>query len=109
MKCAIRCESLLLQKAIEKFLYPHVTSFSDADIVVCDKKYDSTKPVLIINKPFTKEELYNQIDRFIEKLDVSELSSDDAKWGKIEPKIEKLTTAYVKKLMEIIQENYERK
>jgi hypothetical protein len=109
MKCAIRCESLLLQKTVEIFLRPHLSTFNEADIVISDKNYESKKPVLILNKPFTKEDIYRQIDHLMETLDASPLECKSNKWEKIEPKIEKLTSAYVKKMMEIIQEHYEGK
>jgi transcriptional regulator len=82
VKLYIKCDSLLLKKALEGFLTNHVVSYAEAEIVICDKKVIANKPTLIVNHskkadlkvPFTKAELYWALEECYMKMLEYEIS-----------------------------------
>ncbi len=76
MKIALLCDSLLLQKSLETYLKGHIVSKEYADLIICDKRSTSDKPLFLVSHsrnaelkvPFTKAELFWALEEFYIKM-----------------------------------------
>lgn len=120
------CESVLLKRAIERFLGGAVTTLNACDMVISDKprtfyqtansqtansQTANSKPALIIgehlHKPFTKSQLLLMIERFDKLTQIKNASnelveSNDNKES-LQEAIAKLTDRFAKELLELIK------
>ena len=96
MKFQIKCKSLLLQKALEEFLKDYI---SDEGLVISDEKGD----IIIgkdIKKPFSKEQLLNQLK------EIYYIKSNSKSF---EEKLDSLIDEFSYKLKLLIKEEYGKK
>lgn len=71
MKVAIECQSPLLQRSLEQFLAPYLSTIKQCDVVVSDKQSTFSKPMLFISsksdadlvKPFSKSQLMLALEK----------------------------------------------
>lgn len=71
MKVAIECQSPLLQRSLEQFLAPYLSTLKQCDVVVSDKRGSYAKPLLYISsqsdadliKPFSKSQLLLALEK----------------------------------------------
>lgn len=131
MKIAIDCESPLLQKSLEIFLEPYLSSYRQCNIVIRDKKVpDESKKSLYISsnsdadliKPFSKSQLIMSIDNLIERKDsLKEMSSmidemdkelsfydENRDFSILQRRIEMLTNEYQHNIIKAIKAFYEK-
>ncbi len=131
MKVAVQCASPLLQKSLEIFLKPHLSSLKQCDVVLRDRKVDDGehKSIYIssdadadIKKPFSEAELKLVLHKFMNQ----ESNSDDematlAKAGHeisesssvndfelLEARIDQLTQEYKENILKTIKVFYEK-
>lgn len=115
MKVAVICRSYLLKKGVQKFLGSDLATLAEADLVVTDCDETTGKPTLVIGgsghgalgRPFTKAQLAAALDRVASSVRTQTGYERRVDWDALEAKIDKLTRAYNKKLLEIIRESYE--
>lgn len=117
MKISIKCNSLILEKALELFLKEFITPFKQADIVVSDHFFKSEVPLFLlkgegakVSFPFSKTTLLLALEDFYQKktgLKKRETSKKDFKL--LEKKLEDLTSSYHFKIVEAVREFYEGK
>jgi len=96
LKFQIKCKSLLLQKALEEFLKDYI---SDDGLVISDEKGD----IIIgkdIKKPFSKEQLLNQLK------EIHYIKSNSKSF---EEKLDSLIDEFSYKLKLLIKEEYGKK
>jgi len=96
LKFQIKCKSLLLQKALEEFLKDYI---SDDGLVISDEKGD----IIIgkdIKKPFSKEQLLNQLK------EIYYIKSNSKSF---EEKLDSLIDEFSYKLKLLIKEEYGKK
>ena len=113
MKVYIKCDSLLLKKALEGFLSVHVVSYAEAEVVICDKKVIANKPTLIVNHsekadlqiPFTKAELYWALEECYMKMLAYEISITDPE--QMKPFIEKLNKKHHNRIAKLAKKIHE--
>jgi len=119
LKIAIECKSLLLQKSLELFLAPYVTSAKYCDICICDVEcfeddercfYISQDAKADLIKPFSKTELilaledkYKHIKKNLKNLDSQELD-----FSILEKRIDYLTQEYKENIIKAVKAFYER-
>lgn len=108
MKVAVKCNSILLDNALNIFLKPSLTSVKHCDFVVTDGKIKCEKPLFIIGKhikkPFSKEELLSTLADFSQK-ENPKVSKEN---GILEKKIEDLTKKFSQDLVNLIKDYYEK-
>lgn len=112
MKIAIKCESVLLEKALNIFLKPYLTSLKYSDFVVSDRVLEIEKPLFIvgkhIKKPFSKEELLLALANFTVPKEGDTPSLQHKKDENLESKVENLTHKFSQDLVKIIKDYYEK-
>ena len=126
MKVFIRCESILLQRALELFLAEHLAAFKNADVVISDRRVKSAKKVVYIashggadlTKPFSRsqlmiilEEFYANQERIEQIQRLSAQLEDRTNFsslmdGTFEERLEALTKEFIKDVVEITKEHY---
>jgi hypothetical protein len=114
MKIALKCNSLLLEKALKKFLSQYIVSEEKANILITDNKIESSLPIFRIGyndssadlqKPFSRSQLMIKLEEKLntikqkEELATTIMTDDDS----IENEIEKLTKQFVKDLLKIFK------
>jgi len=124
MKVAVVCESPLLQRSLELFLGPHLSSLKQCDIVLRDKKvidshhsfYISESDDADIKKPFSKTQLFLFLEKFYQKMEdiqviqseVQEIEKSESKdFALLEKRIDQLTQEYKTSLLHIVKAFYE--
>ncbi len=119
MKIAVECQSILLQKALEKFLGKHLSSVKHADIVIRDTKCDSPECFYISNdpeadllKPFSRSQLFLALENRYKELDknssetVAVQKDANANFEILEKRIEMLTREYQQNILDAIKAFY---
>lgn len=126
MKVFVRCESILLQRALELFLAEHLAAFKNADVVISDRRVKSAKKVVYIaahggadlTKPFSRsqlmiilEEFYANQERIEQIQRLSAQLEDRTNFsslmdGTFEERLEALTKEFIKDVVEITKEHY---
>jgi len=126
LKVFIRCESILLQRALELFLAEHLAAFKNADVVISDRRVKSAKKVVYIashggadlTKPFSRsqlmiilEEFYANQERIEQIQRLSAQLEDRTNFsslmdGTFEERLEALTKEFIKDVVEITKEHY---
>ncbi|GHS85993.1 hypothetical protein FACS1894103_7420 [Campylobacterota bacterium] len=107
----VSCESVLLKRAVERFLGGAVTTIGACDMVISDKPRTFDKPALIIGehlrKPFTKSQLLLMIERFDKLTQIkdasNELVENNENKESLQEAIAKLTDRFAKELLELIK------
>ena len=127
MKIAIKCESLLLQKALEMFLSNHLSSLKNAQIVLSDNKnYETDKKLLYVSsdedadikKPFSSNSLLLALQKFktnsneiknINTISESLFETNDIKdFSILERELDILTQNYKNDMLKLIKAFYEK-
>jgi hypothetical protein len=116
MKIAVECKSVLLQKALERFLAKHLVSIKQADIVVRDFKskdrnfYISSSSDADLLKPFSKSQLILAIENKLKKQKTSTLEKpkkiQDKDFSILEKRIQMLTQEYQENILKAIKAFY---
>jgi len=126
LKVFVRCESVLLQRALELFLAEHLAAFKNADVVISDRRVKSAKKVIYIaahggadlTKPFSRsqlmiilEEFYANQERIEQIQRLSAQLEDRTNFsslidGTFEERLEALTKEFIKDVVEITKEHY---
>ena len=116
MKIAIECKSLLLQKSLELFLEPHLTSAKYCDICICDVEcfeddercfYISQDEKADLIKPFSKTELMLALEARYKKIK-KESAGEGLDFSILERRIDLLTQEYKENILEAVRIFYER-
>lgn len=137
MKIAVQCESPLLQRSLELFLQPYLTTFKQCDVVVRDRRVEEvTKPQLVVSnddgdlaKPFSRSQLMLALEQLIDSgrqareavaisneldglFEAVETQIRDDVSGKpdltvLEKRLEQLTREYQKNVMKAVRAFYE--
>ena len=138
MKVAVQCESPLLQRSLETFLAPYLSTFKQCDVVVRDRlRDDGAASVLLISneiegalaKPFTRSQLMLALEQLVgakervreavalsdeldSVFDAYEPAPESPKEGPdfemLERRIEQLTREYQEKIMTTVRAFYEK-
>ncbi|MEA3330891.1 MAG: hypothetical protein U9Q29_04275 [Campylobacterota bacterium] len=125
MKIAVECKSPLLQKSLELFLSPFLTSLKQCDIVVRDEKclndvkcfYISNDKRADLIKPFSKSQLilalenrYKSMvsDDLISKDEVQPIEEDPLDFDILEKRIDFLTREYKENILKAVRAFYEK-
>ena len=127
MKIAIKCESLLLQKALEMFLSNSLSSLKNAQVVLSDNKnYKTDKELLYISsdddadirKPFSSNTLLLALQKY--KTDSNEIKNintlseslfetkDIRDFSALEKELDILTQNYKNDMLRIVKAFYEK-
>ncbi len=84
MKIAIVCQSLLLSRALKRFLGDMIVPYKQCDFVISDKKIELDKPIFYVSSaegnlviPFSKSSLFIELDKFYQHLLMMHSSVDD--------------------------------
>lgn len=108
MKVAIKCESILLDKALNIFLKPYLASIKNCDFIVVDEKIELKKPIFLIGenikKPFNQDELIIALNDFYENYIANRLNNNK----NLEGEIENLTIKFSQDLVSLIKDYYEK-
>ena len=112
MKIAIECRSVLLQKALERFLSGHLTSLKHAELVIRDYKSEDQKSFYIasskdadLTKPFSKSQLILALQNSFKEF--AKMKKEEKKDFEIlEKRIEVLTEEYKRNILEAIKAFY---
>jgi hypothetical protein len=123
VKIAVQCTSPLLQKSLEIFLKPYLSSLKQCDVVVRDQKvYDEHYRSLYIGmdddadikKPFAPSELILALQKITEHKSQS-VADDEIKhdtdvknFQQLEVQIDLLTQEYKENLLRVIKMFYEK-
>ncbi len=126
MKVAVQCASPLLQKSLEIFLKPYLSSIKQCDVVLRDRKieddehqsiYISTDDDADIKKPFSPAELKLALHKVINKKSEDEseiakiaqsLNSDAKDFEFLEAQIDRLTQEYKENILSTVKAFYEK-
>lgn len=121
MKVAVECRSPLLQKSLEIFLSPHLSSIKNCDIVVRDFKVLGDERAFYISKdrdgdlikPFSKSNLIIALQKryknMLPKMDSNKLvDEDEMDFAILEKRIESLTREYQDNVLKAVRAFYER-
>ncbi len=131
MKIAIECRSPLLQKSLENFLQGHLASSKNCDYLISDEKLVGRDNLVRIGsdseadiiKPFSKAQLFLKLEALYkrdhalqEAMKISsafdeELESESIEaleTDLLEEKIERLTRQYIKGVMSLVRDHYEK-
>ncbi len=131
MKIAVQCASPLLQKSLEIFLKPHLSSLKQCDVVLRDRKVDDGehKSIYIssdddadIKKPFSEAELKLVLHKFInqdkhsdDEMAISakkayEVTEEDGAndFKLLEARIDQLTQEYKENIIKTVKAFYEK-
>jgi hypothetical protein len=117
MKIAIECKSLLLQKALENFLKPYLSSKKHCDILIKDEQVDDNRLFYIstnkdahLIKPFSKTELILTLEKRFSSLNRTETKdtvTQKLPFEVLEKRIEQLTQEYQYNIIQTIKAFYE--
>lgn len=101
MKIALECQDIILERALQLFLKPHLSRKKDCDFIVCDEKIDFEKPQFIISKhsaqlslPFSKDELFAALGEFDMSLKALAEQVANEKIAALEAKIEAIAEEF---------------
>jgi len=129
MKIYIECKSLLLQKSLELFLEPYLSSIKKCDILIRDEKcledsrcfYISTQKDSNLVKPFSKSQLILALENryknreIVKKIDEIEDNSKNEtsyetklSFDILEKRINSLTQEYQENIIKTIRAFYEK-
>ena len=121
MNVSIDCRSLLLTRALEKFLDGTIVEESEADILITDYRRESEIPLFFIglekdadlHKPFSRSQLMIRLEKKHEE-SIAMLSVDDEPEEKeetpsLEERIEALLKEYTDKLVTLVEEHHAKK
>ena len=118
MKVAVECRSVLLQKALEKFLGRDISSLKQSDIVIYDYRNDDTRGFYIstekdadLLKPFSKSQLFLALENRYKEISKERTSRMDdgvnnANFEILQKRIEMLTEEYKKNILDAIKAFY---
>jgi hypothetical protein len=120
MKIAVECRSVLMQRALEKFLKNALVSREEAQILVTDReeaKEADGVPVLVvgkvkggIQKPFTRSQLMLRLEEALEKAqanrEIAAGLADEENAATLEEKIEPIVRRFVAELLYTVKEHY---
>ncbi|NPA58944.1 MAG: hypothetical protein GXO30_00545 [Epsilonproteobacteria bacterium] len=113
MKIAIECKSLLLQKSLEVFLEPYLSSIKQCDVIVCDFKSSDKKSFYIsqeidadLIKPFSKSSLIMALEARCSALEDKE--DDVLDFEVLQKRIESLTKEYQDNILKTVKAFYEK-
>jgi hypothetical protein len=110
MKIALKCNSRLLESALEYYLKDFISDESDANFIITDQLFHSLKPLFLISKdesanlhsPFTKKMLFDAIERFYYQ--ISDKSEEEREIEAHLSMIQKRKDAKLKKILSKIDE-----
>ncbi len=112
MKIAVECKSLLLQKSLELFLEPYLSSIKQCDVVVRDfKSYDSKTFYISqevdadLIKPFSKSSLVMALESRCNKLNQKK---ESLSFEVLQKRIELLTKEYQENILKTVKAFYEK-
>jgi len=117
MKIAVECKSPLLQKALEIFLSPYLTSINLCEIVIKDEKCLNNKKCFYISqdsdadliKPFSKEQLVEALNNRYKSLEyIEDIDEEVLDFGILERRIEYLTKEYQQNILKAVKAFYEK-
>jgi len=117
VKIAIECRSILLQKALERFLSRYITLPKHSDIIIRDYRSDDPKSFYIATdkdadliKPFSKSQLLLALESRYSKMEKRAESEVEAKSSAnfeiLQKRIEMLTEEYKNNILETIKAFY---
>ncbi len=118
MKVAVECRSVLLQKALEKFLDGYLSSVKHSDIVIRDYKKNDDKNFFIATsqdadlvKPFSKSQLMLALQNRYKAVKPSQKNEstaerNNANFEILQKRIEMLTEEYKNNILEAIKAFY---
>jgi hypothetical protein len=121
VKVAIQCESPLMQRSLEIFLAPYLSSLKHCDVVVRDKAAaDDSHTALLIGtasdadliKPFSYSQLMMALDKIhptssVQKNVAEKEKKDGRRFAQLQERIDMLTQEYQENIIKAIQEFYE--
>jgi len=107
MKIAVLCDSLLLKKSLETYLKGHIVVKEYADLIICDRKITSDKPIFLVSHsknaelrvPFTKAELFWALEEFYVNMLEYEIALSSKE--EMKPFIEKLNKKHHDKIAKL--------
>ena len=130
MRVGVQCHSVLLQKSLETFLGEHLAPVARCDVLISDEALVDQGELLRVGsdskadiiKPFSKSQLFFKLEQFYknkeelkevqeitQELDEVPLEQDGSlRLDTLEDKINRLTAQYVKGVLSIVRENYEK-
>ncbi len=116
MKIAIECTSALLQKSLEIFLAPYLSSVNQSDIIIKDincngnKKcfYISTKDGADLIKPFSKSQLILALEDRYKFLKENQNDVQTLDFDILQKRIEALTQEYQNNILRAVKTFYEK-
>ena len=123
MKIAVECHSQLLQKSLELFLAPYLTSVKNCDIVVRDVEciknvhcfYIGSDVNADLHKPFSKAQLVLALENRYAIIKAQEVDIDDIKntektkdFSMLERRIEMITQEYQENILNAIKAFYDK-
>lgn len=104
MKVFINCDCEILSATLEKILSNSITSQSDADIIICERKFASDKPLFIIGKditqPFSEAELKQKLSEFLEK---KTQSVPEKNFAAFEKNLDEILLSFKKQILELFK------
>lgn len=104
MKVFINCDCEILSATLEKILSNSITSQSDADIIICERKFASDKPLFIIGKditqPFSEAELKQKLSEFLEK---KTQSVPEKNFDAFEKNLDEILLSFKKQILELFK------
>jgi Tfp pilus assembly PilM family ATPase len=119
MKIAVECNSILLQKALEKFLSKKLSSKKHCDIIIRDYKtneknclYISKDETADLKKPFSKSQLFLALQNKYKELNKdndttkTKQNPNNQNFEILQKRIEMLTNEYQKNILEAIKAFY---
>lgn len=119
MKIALACQSVLLEKSLEKFLKNYIYPYKQCDFVISDRKIEIDKPLFYLsteesdlNIPFSKSSLLLSLEKFYDLNFTSSNTKEDTiqatkDFSNLEENISKLTDDFRSDLINLIKEHYE--
>ena len=128
MKIHVQCKSALLQRALEMFLAPNLSTYKQSDMVLRDHYVrDEKKPYYLISskkdadiqKPFTRSYLVQFLEKKYKELGLSsaleglensteEPLLEERSFDILEKRIELLTLEYQKNIINAVKAFYEK-
>ena len=135
MKVAVECQSPLLQRSLEQFLAPYLSTLKQCDVVISDTRGSYAKPQLFISsnsdadliKPFSKSQLMLALEKRLhtqkeistiqqmvaqsseqEDDTVVEPKADGADFEILRRRIEALTQEYQNNILKAVRAFYEK-
>jgi hypothetical protein len=138
MKIAVQCESPLLQRSLELFLAPYLSTFKQCDVVVRDRRIpEDAKPSLVVAasdgdlvKPFSRSQLMLALEQMFDRgkqareavaiTEALEASPETAgisaaaqpegapDFALLEQRLEELTREYQQNVMKAVRAFYEK-